>query len=183
MKSWLRFSLFLAVSFGVAILILKNIPRGTSFDSVTVSTGDDVSLDGSSAQMTDWKTLRGLDLKTGALTSELGALDGKVIRIPGFMVPLDDNQSEVTEFLLVPTAGACIHVPPPPPNQMIYVRMQADAHTKVSWGPIWLEGKLKIASSDSPYGKVGFEVAGISTRPFSLKRPLDEARPPSHPPR
>ena len=49
-------------------------------------------------------------------------LDGKRVRIGGYVVPLDFEATNVKEFLLVPFVGACIHVPPPPPNQIIYVK-------------------------------------------------------------
>jgi hypothetical protein len=48
-------------------------------------------------------------------------LDGKTVKIPGYIVPLDHIGFGVVEFMLVPFIGACIHVPPPPPNQLIYV--------------------------------------------------------------
>ncbi len=65
-----------------------------------------------------WKTLRGYNLKTGKMSEMLTKLNGKPIRIPGFMVPLDDMDYEsVGRFLLVPDPQACIHVPPPPANQ------------------------------------------------------------------
>ena len=44
------------------------------------------------------------------------------VMIPGFVVPIAYNEErKVTEFFLVPFFGACIHLPPPPPNQIIYV--------------------------------------------------------------
>ena len=52
------------------------------------------------------------------------SLDGATVRLPGFIIPLDARRDGVLdEFLLVPYFGACIHVPPPPPNQLVYVRM------------------------------------------------------------
>jgi hypothetical protein len=54
----------------------------------------------------------------------VGALDGTKVRIPGYIVPLEaDDQGRLTEFFLVPFLGACIHVPPPPPNQIVYVKL------------------------------------------------------------
>lgn len=50
-------------------------------------------------------------------------LDGAKIRLAGFIVPLQTNgKGDLSEFFLVPYLGACIHVPPPPPNQLVYVR-------------------------------------------------------------
>jgi hypothetical protein len=70
-----------------------------------------------------WKTLRGLNLKSGKMSDLLTKLNGKPVKIPGFMVPLDDMEYEsVGRFLLVPDPQSCIHVPPPPANQMIFVK-------------------------------------------------------------
>ncbi len=50
------------------------------------------------------------------------SLEGATVRLPGFIVPLEAVKSgDVSEFLLVPYFGSCIHVPPPPPNQIVYV--------------------------------------------------------------
>lgn len=107
----------------------------------------------------DWRLLNQMDYVTNTATSELKALEGKQIKIPGFMVPLEDNQHLVTEFLLVPTPQACIHVPPPPPNQMVYVKMKKGTESKVGL-PVWVYGEFKIATQRSQYGEVSFEVTG-----------------------
>ena len=71
---------------------------------------------------------------------------GKKIQIDGFMVPLDFDYGEaltVEEFVLVPDAGMCIHVPPPPPNQMIYVKLRKPEKVRFMYQPIVIEGILK----------------------------------------
>ena len=71
---------------------------------------------------------------------------GKKIRIDGFMVPLDFDYGEaltVEEFVLVPDAGMCIHVPPPPPNQMIFVKLSKPERVRFMYQPIAIEGILK----------------------------------------
>ncbi len=73
-------------------------------------------------------------------------LVGKKIRIDGFMVPLDFDYGEVLtveEFVLVPDAGMCIHVPPPPPNQMIFVKLKKPEKVRYMYQPIAVEGILK----------------------------------------
>jgi len=108
-----------------------------------------------------WEELEGLDYRTGAMSDTLAKLNGQVVRVPGFMVPLEDFAEEVTEFLLVPYFGACIHTPPPPPNQMVYVRMDGGRKTKLEWyDPVWVEGPLHIQPIDSPYGAVAFGMVG-----------------------
>jgi len=114
---------------------------------------------------TDWLLFRELDLTTGRPSERLAALDGKRVRAPGFMVPLEDNRSEVTEYLLVPNPQACIHAPPPPSNQMIYVRMVGEP-AKMIYGPVWVEGTLRVASQTHQYGNAGFQIYGEVTSPY-----------------
>ncbi|MGZ3769827.1 MAG: DUF3299 domain-containing protein [Bdellovibrio sp.] len=106
----------------------------------------------------DWRLLGEMDYISGNSSSELKALNGKAVKIPGFMVPLEDNQKAVTEFLLVPSPQACIHVPPPPPNQMVYVKMKKGV--AAAFGPIWVYGKLNLVTKKSMYGDASFELIG-----------------------
>lgn len=91
-------------------------------------------------------------------------LKDKAIRIPGFIVPMemnDDNQ--VTEFFLVPYFGACVHYPPPPPNQIIYVRMkQAVEHEKLYSDAFWLKGILKTSGKISDIAASAYSMEGES---------------------
>lgn len=112
-----------------------------------------------------WELLGQLDYITGNATSELKSLDNQKVKIPGFMVPLEDAQQRVTEFLLVPSPQACIHVPPPPSNQMVYVKM-AGGGTDVAYGPIWIHGTLKLVSKRHMYGEASFEVDGDFIEPY-----------------
>jgi hypothetical protein len=140
-------------------------PAYLSGDSVlaeierAIAAGDPVTL--------DWKAMAALNYKTGEMPEALRKLNGVVVRIPGFMVPLEDTETRVTEFLLVPYFGACIHTPPPPPNQMAHVLMQRNQVIEVNlWDPIWIIGKLTIESVESPYGMVGFQVTGERILPY-----------------
>ncbi len=75
-------------------------------------------------------------------------VDGKEVRIPGYMLPLKSESKKVTEFLLVPWVGACIHTPPPPPNQMVHVRVPGGVPDKGRFGAIWLEGMIELKPSE-----------------------------------
>jgi hypothetical protein len=107
----------------------------------------------------DWRQLNQMDYITNNAPDELKKIDGKAVKIPGFMVPLEDQQQRVTEFLLVPTPQACIHVPPPPPNQMIYVKMKAGVESRPG-APIWVYGTFHITEHKSQYGEVSFGMDG-----------------------
>ncbi|UTW46576.1 DUF3299 domain-containing protein [bacterium SCSIO 12696] len=79
-------------------------------------------------------------------TKVKGEMDGQSVRIPGFIVPLDFNDDQVvTEFFLVPFFGACIHVPPPPPNQIIYVNYPKGFKLDALYNPFWISGVLKTS--------------------------------------
>jgi hypothetical protein len=105
-----------------------------------------------------WQTMRGLDFKTGEMTPDLGKFINAIARVPGYMVPLEDSLNEVTEFLLVPYPGACIHVPPPPPNQLVHVTMHSGKTTPVIpfWEPVWVQGIVTIGEVKNSYGAVSF---------------------------
>ena len=73
------------------------------------------------------------------------ALDGIEAKLPGYIVPLEISEAGlVTEFLLVPYYGACIHVPPPPPNQIVLVRYPQGLKLTDIYTPLWVSGTLKI---------------------------------------
>ncbi len=118
----------------------------------------------------DWRVLAGLDYLTGKATDTLKALNGKEVRVPGFVVPLDDFMEDGAEFLLVPYYGACVHTPPPPPNQIIFVQMANKKAVKLTlFDAVWMHGKLKIATVESPYGTVGFTLEGTKMEPYSSR--------------
>ena len=119
-----------------------------------------------SPQLVTWSTLKTLTSSTAP--SPARALDKKTVSVPGFMVPLEDDADQVTEFLLVPFSGACIHVPPPPPNQMIYIKLRRGQHARMSFSePIVVTGQLHVATVQSPYGDVSFNLDGDSVQPYT----------------
>lgn len=116
----------------------------------------------------DWRLLAGLDYDTGDMTDDLRAVVGQEAKVPGFMVPLEDYLERVTEFLLVPYVGACVHTPPPPPNQLVYVRLPEGERAQVEWwDPIWVEGVLEIEETENVYGSVSYTIAGASITSYS----------------
>ena len=83
-------------------------------------------------------------------------MDGEVVRIPGFVVPWDLEANEVREFLLVPYLGACIHVPPPPPNQVIYVKADQIYNVQELFDPVWVTGKLNVELVSTDLAEAGY---------------------------
>ncbi|MGL1832324.1 DUF3299 domain-containing protein [Rhodocyclaceae bacterium SMB388] len=92
--------------------------------------------------------------------------DGRRIRIPGFVVPLESDGQNIHEFLLVPYFGACIHVPPPPANQLIHV--MPDSEIPAAWNmvPVWVSGVLTVARFNSELGSAGYQMRGIRVEEY-----------------
>jgi hypothetical protein len=77
------------------------------------------------------------------------ALNNQIVQIDGYLLPLKQNGKKVTEFLLVPVIGACIHVPAPPPNQMVVVQFPKGYEHSELFAPITVTGKLTIKSTQA----------------------------------
>ena len=93
-------------------------------------------------------------------------LDGQVIKIPGFVIPLEGDETMVTEFLLVPFLGACIHVPPPPPNQIVYVKYDGGAPIDGLWDLVTITGILRTEGVSSELGETGYLLEGIGIEKY-----------------
>jgi len=79
-------------------------------------------------------------------TQVIDEMDGRSVRIPGFIVPLEfDDEQTITQFFLVPFFGACIHVPPPPPNQIILVNYAKGLKLTALYDPFWISGEIKTS--------------------------------------
>lgn len=86
------------------------------------------------------------------------ALDGAFVRMPGYITPLEMDATGVREFLLVPYLGACIHVPPPPPNQLVFVTTQTPWPTEKMLDAIWVTGQLRTHIQDAGLAIIGYEM-------------------------
>ena len=93
-------------------------------------------------------------------------LNGKQVKIPGFVVPLEGDDEKVTEFLLVPYFGACVHVPPPPSNQIIYVKFPKGAPAEAMYDPIWLTGTIETKEWKGELAQVGYTMIGHTVAPY-----------------
>jgi len=87
-------------------------------------------------------------------------LDGKQVKIPGFIVPLDvAKDGTVSEFFLVPYFGACIHVPPPPPNQIVYVTSPRGIALDSIYEAYWITGTMKMQNKSTRLGAAAYSLA------------------------
>ena len=93
-------------------------------------------------------------------------LNGKLVKIPGFIVPLEGNNQTLSEFLLVPYFGACVHVPPPPPNQIVHVTFSEAIQMNNIYDAVWITGTLTTTRWQGDLATVGYSLTGISVSPF-----------------
>src|SRR5271165_1345471 len=105
-----------------------------------------------------WMSERRLQPGAGMQTAVVQELDGKRVHIGGYVVPLDFEATNVKEFLLVPFVGACIHVPPPPPNQIIYVKTAKGFEVAGSFDPVYVTGTIKVASQYTGLAETGYSI-------------------------
>ena len=82
-------------------------------------------------------------------------LKGKRVKIPGFVLPLEFQNTLLSEFLLVPYFGACTHTPPPPANQIIYGKLKAEIELNDIYQPVWITGTLQTSRSNSLLNEFG----------------------------
>lgn len=95
-----------------------------------------------------------------------GELDGKIISIPGFVVPLEAEQTRVHRFFLVPYFGACIHVPPPPSNQIIDVHFEPGTQVENLWDAVWVTGRLNTVTFSHEMGTSGYRLEAFQITPY-----------------
>ena len=94
------------------------------------------------------------------------SLNNTKVRIPGFMIPIDTVQGKVTEFLLVPYFGACIHTPPPPANQIIHVFPSKPLKDVRMMDAIWVSGTIQTSRTDTEFGKSGYRMQASVIAPY-----------------
>ena len=100
----------------------------------------------------------------------LKTLDGQSVKLPGYVVPLDAVQDAMREFLLVPYFGACIHSPPPPANQIVYVVPATPAKGLRAMEVVWVTGVMTAKKGDSMMGASGYRIERASIEPYKREK-------------
>ena len=104
------------------------------------------------------------EIMTGRVVPEMGNVEG---RIPGFVVPLKTTKDmRILEFFLVPYYGACIHVPPPPPNQLIHVKYKKVFKVEALYDPVWVQGTLVIDRTETDFGTSSYSMEADVVEPY-----------------
>jgi hypothetical protein len=93
-------------------------------------------------------------------------LNGVDVKIPGFVVPLEREGNALREFLLVPYFGACIHVPPPPANQIVHVVSAKPIPDKATMDAVWVSGKLALFPTSTAMGRSSYRLTATSVEAY-----------------
>lgn len=93
-------------------------------------------------------------------------INGSKVRIPGFVVALEENNNTLKEFLLVPYFGACIHTPPPPANQIIHAHSNKALSGVRTMDAVWIHGVLHVGGSDTTMGRSGYRMDVTKVEPY-----------------
>ena len=94
-------------------------------------------------------------------------LDGRLVKLPGFVVPVEADADETTGFLLVPYYGACVHVPPPPANQTVYVVTETGKGTRPElFDVIWVTGTMSVKRIDNDIAEAGYTLYANDIAPY-----------------
>lgn len=97
-------------------------------------------------------------------------LDGKLVKIPGYITPLSFNQKKLGEFLLVPYHGACIHRPPPPGNQIVFVSSALGIVEERLYQPVWITGTLRAKSVGTAVADVGYSIENAKAERYDITK-------------
>lgn len=94
--------------------------------------------------------------------------NGDIVRLPGFIVPIDYSGTGVTAFILVPYVGACVHVPPPPANQLVFVTTSEPYESTGLFEAVNVTGMFGAASTSTQLADVGYSLSADRIEPFKL---------------
>ena len=95
---------------------------------------------------------------------------GESVRLPGYVVPLEDLAAGIKEFLLVPYFGACVHSPPPPANQIVHVLLDKPAKNLRLMDVVWVNGPLSATKTDSHMGVASYRIDAKAVTPYQEKK-------------
>jgi hypothetical protein len=95
---------------------------------------------------------------------------GQSVRLPGYVVPLEDLAAGIKEFLLVPYFGACVHSPPPPANQIVHVLLDKPAKNLRLMDVVWVTGPMSATKTDSHMGVAGYRIDAKAVTPYQEKK-------------
>ena len=153
------------------LIALGALPAGAAADQVFAIDWGDLLPESGNAPL---QTLRGVvqhgdaSLASQQLASDRVRTDwdGKTVRLPGFIVPIDFEGSSVTSFILVPYIGACIHVPPPPPNQLVFVTTETPYESDGLFEAVSVTGVFGTDPTSTRLAEIGYALLADRIEPY-----------------
>ena len=94
--------------------------------------------------------------------------NGRIVKLPGFVVPIEYSGTGVTAFILVPFAGACVHVPPPPANQLVFVTSEKPYETSGLFEPVNVIGMFGISSMSTQLADIAYALSADKIERYTL---------------
>jgi hypothetical protein len=127
------------------------------------------ALDLANLSDSDPRAVKALEQLRAALDNApvVAELNGARIRIAGFTVPLESARGQISEFLLVPYFGACIHTPPPPANQIIHVKPLKPYKSDQAIEAVWVSGPIETVRSETGLGNAGYRMRAEVIAPYT----------------
>jgi len=126
----------------------------------------------------DWSALQGIGVvehgqmstpfDQEAASAVTTAYNGKIVRLPGFVVPLDFDGTGVTTFILVPYVGACVHVPPPPANQLVLVTTERPFDVEGLFDPVYVTGTFTTSAAETELAQIGYSMDARRIEPYAF---------------
>lgn len=104
-------------------------------------------------------------------TELVSAYDDKQVSMPGYMYPIEADENGVSRFLLVPFVGACLHVPPPPPNQIVLVDLTTPYPAKTMFEAVTVIGQFSRTLDEIEDTGVGYHIQAETVTKFNLEQP------------
>lgn len=92
--------------------------------------------------------------------------NGLVVSLPGFIVPIDYSGTGVTAFILVPYVGACVHVPPPPANQLVFVTTSTPYESSGLFEAVTVTGMFGTASTSTQLADISYALSADNIAPY-----------------
>jgi hypothetical protein len=116
--------------------------------------------------ITIWDDIAKFEPKDKKPPKEVEEILGKEVEIAGFIILNEGDGDDLKEFLITPISGGCIHVPPPPPNYIIHVTMPPKVTTKFVYGPILVNGILRLPKDPADRNHFTLEMEGHQVGPY-----------------
>ena len=113
----------------------------------------------------DWMSIKRQQPGAGDPPAFVSDFDTKRVSISGYLVPLDLENKTINEFLLVPWRGACVHVPPPPANQVIYINAPSGYTPTGQYDSVKVTGTLKSGLTSTGLADADYSIEADTVEP------------------